>query len=63
LLENWGSNDIGLTGVQFLGPGFSPLDENIAKECVIRCEPTINLVNEEKQTKIGNLKKSEKKFF
>uniref|UniRef100_A0A915MDD3 KATNIP domain-containing protein n=1 Tax=Meloidogyne javanica TaxID=6303 RepID=A0A915MDD3_MELJA len=36
LVESWGSADsIGLTGVQFLGPGFAPIDDNLAKECVV----------------------------
>jgi hypothetical protein len=42
LLANWGSPDsIGLTGIQFLGPRFEPLNEVIAKECQVRCEPAI----------------------
>ncbi|KAF7639807.1 DUF4457 domain-containing protein [Meloidogyne graminicola] len=52
ILENWGSTEyIGLTGIQFLGPGFSPINENIVKECVIRCEPVIN-----EELKRGELK-------
>nr|CAD2203459.1 unnamed protein product [Meloidogyne enterolobii] len=56
LVESWGSADsIGLTGVQFLGPGFAPIDDNLAKECVVRCEPVV-VVNEERQpAKTGDL--------
>uniref|UniRef100_A0A915MV68 KATNIP domain-containing protein n=1 Tax=Meloidogyne javanica TaxID=6303 RepID=A0A915MV68_MELJA len=33
LVESWGSADsIGLTGIQFLGPGFAPIDDNLAKD-------------------------------
>uniref|UniRef100_A0A915NXV0 KATNIP domain-containing protein n=1 Tax=Meloidogyne floridensis TaxID=298350 RepID=A0A915NXV0_9BILA len=56
LVESWGSADsIGLTGIQFLGPGFAPIDDNLAKECVVRCEPVV-VVNEERQpAKTGDL--------
>ena len=41
LLANWGAPDcIGLTGIQFLGPGFEPLDEELTRECQVRCEPS-----------------------
>jgi hypothetical protein len=40
LLANWGSPDfIGLAGIQFLGPNFEPLNDVLAGECNVRCEP------------------------